>query len=303
MSAMHTACPACGRAEWRPLPELPPFQRCGCGLVGNAGNLDEDYDAGYFIGDGATGHRDFDSAWARAYDDRRFVRALEEIERLERGRRLLDVGSATGAFLRRAVARGWDAVGVEVSAHARAASVAEGLHVVPDLTESARLGSYDVATMHHVLEHLEDPVAVLTDVRLQLRSGALLWVEVPNFASAERRAMGRDWVDLRPEQHRWQFSPRSLVSVIRRAGFREPHVFTMGEPIPTKRSVLASVGVNPKRVERLARSAEHLADADSVPSDEVPRTPASVRAAARVCDALGRPLRLGRRLIVRARAE
>ena len=80
--------------------------------------------------------------------------------------RLLDVGSGHGFFLAEARQRGWDALGIEVSAQPRQFAKRElGLDVVGEDIERAwpRLGDreFDVITFWHVLEHLERPDQVL----------------------------------------------------------------------------------------------------------------------------------------------
>ena len=60
------------------------------------------------------------------------MRLLERV-RGRRPGRIVDVGCAYGFFLEVAPGRGWEAVGVDVSAHARARASAAGLGVAEDL--------------------------------------------------------------------------------------------------------------------------------------------------------------------------
>lgn len=41
--------------------------------------------------------------------------------------------------------------------------------------------SYDVVTLWHVLEHVQDPLALIRDAGVLLRGGGSLWIEVPNL--------------------------------------------------------------------------------------------------------------------------
>ena len=47
-----------------------------------------------------------------------------------------------------------------------------------------RPASVDLAVSFAVLEHVEDPVGLLRDIRELLRPGATLWVSTPNSADA-----------------------------------------------------------------------------------------------------------------------
>ncbi len=46
---------------------------------------------------------------------------------------------------------------------------------------SANRAGYDVVTLWHVLEHVENPARFLADAGALLRSGGTLWIEVPNL--------------------------------------------------------------------------------------------------------------------------
>lgn len=92
---------------------------------------------------------------------------------------LLDFGAGVGSFVRAALDAGFDATGIEHSAVAR--ERARDRHGVA-LVEAAR-GTYDVVTMWDVIEHLRDPIGILTDLRARMRPGALLFVETGNWES------------------------------------------------------------------------------------------------------------------------
>src|SRR5439155_426394 len=107
----------------------------------------------------AAGARRTGPAWARVLEGfelfdvrvlpRRRLRAFGA-----RGR-LLDVGAATGAFLREARAAGLDAVGIEPSEAAARVARAAWLDVRATTIEAAELpaGRFDVVTAFDVLEH------------------------------------------------------------------------------------------------------------------------------------------------------
>jgi 2-polyprenyl-3-methyl-5-hydroxy-6-metoxy-1,4-benzoquinol methylase len=238
-------CPLCGEAasdNWKTV--VSTFRRCTCGLVINCGHPSETYDLDYFTGsDGDPQHRDFDSGLAARYDDARFEPELRMLAVPRSGDRLLDVGSATGAFLTRARSRGWNVLGVEISDAAREIAAGKSIASVPSLDEAGRSAPFAVVTLHHVVEHLEDPIGFLRVLGGLLPSDGRLVIEVPNFGSWDRRAAGTGWVDLRPSQHLWQFTPSTLNRLLEAAGFRVTRVRTFGEPVPTRRSVVQSLGM------------------------------------------------------------
>lgn len=249
------ACPLCRTTSWRSA-GISPFVRCTtCGLISNASiNTGMEYDATYFTEESPeTGHRDFLSPWAQQYDEVRFGRELDD--HLPHPGILMDVGAATGSFLAIAAARGWRGIGVEVSEAARAIAASHGHHCVATMEEARDFGRFDAITMHHVLEHLDDPVAVIRDAMSMLRPHGRLLIEVPNWASLERRACGSAWVDLRPEQHLRQFEPETLRRVMVAAGARVRLITTLGSPMPTAEELLTAIGAPLPAVRRLAAAA------------------------------------------------
>lgn len=153
---------------------------------------------------------------------------LEVLERLlpKDRRRLLDIGCGPGFFLATAAQRGWQVHGIEPSrqaaAHARnlGATVTEGFFG-PDTAKD--LGRFDVVTLTNMLEHVPDPIAILTEARDLLDPGGALCVGVPNDFSplqiAGRAAVGAaDWW-VAPPHHLNYFDFSSLCALLVRLGF------------------------------------------------------------------------------------
>lgn len=291
-------CPMCS-ADWgraRVLKGFPMYGRCRCGLVGRVGAVTEDYGDDYFdTDDPSHGHRDFTSAWATEYDRRRFTVELDRIGPPRAGGRLLDIGAATGGFLKLARSRGWSVLGVEPAAGARRLAAADGIDLVADLADLANGPRFDVITLHHVLEHLTDPVEVLRAIRMRLIASGRVVIEVPNWRSTERMAAGTAWVDLRPEQHRWQFTPATLQDALRRAGYATLELDTLGDPMPSPGTVLLSLGVPVRLLPAGCSNRSRAADERIELRIRAEHTPTS-----RIARLVDRPvgsLRLGKRLL------
>lgn len=140
----------------------------------------------------------------------------------ERGE-ILDVGCATGQFLKRMKGKGWAVRGVEVNENAVAyARERLGLDVFAGELEEAGFPEkrFDVVTMWHVLEHLHDPVGTLMEVRRVLKDKGLLIISVPNIKSIEARVFGEFWAGLDIPRHLYVFSPETLGGILERAGFK-----------------------------------------------------------------------------------
>lgn len=140
-------------------------------------------------------------------------------------RRILDIGTGPGAFLRRATSRGWEATGIDPSPAAVAHCRSQGLealvgHLSDDTVE--RLGAFDAVHLQHVLEHVRDPQRFLDTARTLLRPGGVICVEVPNDFNPLQRVLLDDGVDpwfVSPPEHLNYFTLQSLLGLLERRGF------------------------------------------------------------------------------------
>jgi SAM-dependent methyltransferase len=148
--------------------------------------------------------------------------------------RLLDVGCATGGLLSAAIARGWQAEGVEISAEAAAHARARGLTVFQGDLIAARFPdqSFDLVYMGDVLEHVPDCRAVVDEVARVLRPGGRFYLRGPitthslarGLALAFAAATGRTLTLHEVPYHLWEFTPGSLTRLVERAGLRVEHL-------------------------------------------------------------------------------
>lgn len=165
-----------------------------------------------------------DQTWgALAQNDR-----LEIFERLlgPKRRRLLDIGSGPGFFLKTAKTRGWQERGIEPSRQAAAHARGLGLDIMEGFfgPETApALGRFDAVNLNNVLEHLPDPAGLLTLARDLLDPGGLCCINVPNdfsplqIAGQKQVGAGPWWVA--PPHHLNYFNFDSLTRLLERLGF------------------------------------------------------------------------------------
>jgi 2-polyprenyl-3-methyl-5-hydroxy-6-metoxy-1,4-benzoquinol methylase len=146
---------------------------------------------------------------------------------LKNGDRILDVGAGSGEVVYALRRFGFDASGIEPDEHyARHAREVLGVPVrtgfVQDVSFPAR--SFDVVTMYHALEHVENPSAILSQVRTWTVANGLLVIEVPNV---EARCVA-------PSHrfhfaHFYNFNWRTLDSLARKAGFTNIQMTTSSD--------------------------------------------------------------------------
>ena len=163
--------------------------------------------------------------------ERTFAAALEEIERVSGPRgKLLDIGTAAGAFVAAAKQRGWAAEGCEPNrwlagwgARHYGITIRQGSVFDQDYAPD----SFDVVTLWDVIEHTLEPRRVLEHCRGLLKPGGLLVVNYPDIGSWIARVMGRRWLFL-TSVHLYYFDRRTMRGLLQSTGFRveivRPHV-------------------------------------------------------------------------------
>lgn len=140
---------------------------------------------------------------------------------------LMDIGCGAGSFLDLVKGFCKTTIGVEPTPSLREALVKKGheafpyCHEVPD----AWKGQVDVAVSFSVIEHLDDPLALLRGIRRLLKPGGRLLLSTPNR---------RDWLlELLPDDyarffyrsvHTWYFDAKALSKLVHLAGFAEPSI-------------------------------------------------------------------------------
>lgn len=116
-----------------------------------------------------------------------FNHTLNMIERfIKQKGRLLDIGAGKGEFLAAAKMRGWEVFGIELSKNfVDYAKQKYALSIQNCDLEKADFPNdyFDVVTLNMVLEHIENPHNLISQINRILRKGGLLYIEVPNMDS------------------------------------------------------------------------------------------------------------------------
>lgn len=60
-----------------------------------------------------------------------------------------------------------------------------------------------MVVINHVLEHVDNPRLMLSEIRRILKRDEIIMVSVPNIGSLMARIKGSKWESLLPEEHIW----------------------------------------------------------------------------------------------------
>jgi SAM-dependent methyltransferase len=215
-------CPACSspQCELRGEKNGHAVYRCReCGSL-HSPRFALDYD----------GYYDESNLSVPDFVDHQLDRAVRDLQVYRKTNRLLDIGCGAGSFLKAARRGGWDAVGLEVSARAAAHVRTQGLEVfLGDLSGAPYPAEhFDVITAIELIEHVENPLAMLEKVKRLLRPGGVLWGTTPNVQSFSSRVLGLGWSTVWPPEHLQLYSLSGVKRLICAAGFRNVRLRTSG---------------------------------------------------------------------------
>lgn len=134
--------------------------------------------------------------------------------------RLLDVGCASGKYLRQMGAVGWRLAGIESDGEAanKARGIGAEVYTGDPVDAPFPDGGFDLVTAFHSLEHMPDPLGALTRMIRWLAPGGLAIVEVPNAAGLGASMFGRYWSGFDLPRHLVHFTPATLGAMVERAG-------------------------------------------------------------------------------------
>jgi 2-polyprenyl-3-methyl-5-hydroxy-6-metoxy-1,4-benzoquinol methylase len=147
------------------------------------------------------------------------LRAAALLGPLGRPLRWLDFGCGDGGQLAMAALFGCDAYGIDFSA---TRTERAGRRVVAaDFAgfDALGVGEMDVVSAFQVLEHVDDPAAILRGLAARVRPGGLLVVEVPDASGFDAPTTWEQFQAVQPLEHINAFTPATLRAACERHGF------------------------------------------------------------------------------------
>ncbi|MEP5611114.1 MAG: class I SAM-dependent methyltransferase [Cyclobacteriaceae bacterium] len=163
-------------------------------------------------------------------------KSLKSME--EEGKTFLDIGSGEGFALQYFKENGWDVMGLDYSnfgcrninpdvlPHLKVGKISDSLDEL--IRQNAK---FKVLWLINVLEHVLDPIHLMTQCRQLLEDDGILAVEVPNdFSSIQQELLrtGRTddsyWIVV--PDHISYFSVESLVNLMESTGWKEHDIIT-----------------------------------------------------------------------------
>lgn len=187
------------------------------------------YGEDYFSGaSGGFGYVDYDA------DKEPMVQTFEEYLRrialVTKGKRILDVGTATGFFLQIAKRFGFNVHGVELSPYAAQRAIEKGIPMtIGTLSKVPTSLKFDVITMLDVIEHVYNPALELVYANALLEKDGVLVINTPDIGSLFARLMGARWHLIVPPEHLFYFNRSNMRRLLEQKGFEVLSMSTIGK--------------------------------------------------------------------------
>lgn len=223
-------CKICGSKDttlYHTFPFFPVIACKSCGTLfakhpPKEERLDEIYSDSYYEGwKGVDKKLTEKTRNMKIYTFSYYLKLLKRNTKLK-GKKLLDIGCATGYLLEAAKKEGADCYGVEVSPYgAQEANKKFPGRIFCGILEEAKYQDnyFDIITMTDLIEHVLDPVFFLKEVNRILKPEGYILIITPNFHSWWSKILGKKWTNFK-EEHLFYFSPTSLKFLMKKSDFK-----------------------------------------------------------------------------------
>ena len=228
-------CPWCGKPSGKTYVRLKDYflsqeefdiiECQNCGLLFTAPRPAPDVIGKYYQSDEYYSHQENKKGFVpKVYEMVKTLNVKNKVNMALQGLtkgKLLDIGCGVGDFLCGVKAKGWDVMGIEPSDAAK--DLAEkrlGFRpLAPVDSTSLEDASFDVITLWHVLEHVDDLKFQTSEIVRLLKPGGRLVIALPNYQSFDCQYFNDKWAAWDVPRHLNHFSPDTLRSIICSVGF------------------------------------------------------------------------------------
>jgi 2-polyprenyl-3-methyl-5-hydroxy-6-metoxy-1,4-benzoquinol methylase len=145
---------------------------------------------------------------------------------------ILDIGCGTGWFLDLMKENGLQIYGVELGEKLNQwTSERLGINIFNVELENTPLQKHNIITMFDLLEHVKNPIQLLTEVKKRLKHGGIAVVFTPNFDSFALNIMKEMSNLVSPVEHLVYFTKDSILKLAEIVGLEIIHYETKGNDI------------------------------------------------------------------------
>ena len=206
---MNTICPWCGsqkaqihlwlKDEFLTKEDFLIYECKNCGLLYTDPRPSKDKIGNYYKSEEYYSHQENKKGFIpKVYETVKGFNLKTKYEMAARGLKegaVLDIGCGVGDFLQIMENHGWKATGIEPSEQAKEIARKKIQAKLLDINEINDLedGYFDLITMWHVLEHVDDIKEEVYQLERLLKKGGRLVLVLPNFKSYDAQFYKAQW--------------------------------------------------------------------------------------------------------------
>ncbi len=142
--------------------------------------------------------------------------------KIKKGDKILDIGCGSGQFLYEMNELGMRVYGVEPGEFDKEGKNKYKLNIKNSDLINAKYPKefFDIITINHVLEHLNNPDKQIKEVYRILKKEGKFIIGIPNSNSLVYKLFGKNWHQLDIPRHLWNYSNKNIKILLERNGFK-----------------------------------------------------------------------------------
>lgn len=231
---MNNKCPWCGsekaqinlwlKDEFLTKEDFHICECLNCGLLYTMPRPDKDKIGAYYKSEAYYSHQENKKGFIpKVYERVKSINLKHKYRLATNGMqpgKLLDIGCGVGDFLHTAEMHGWECIGVEPSEDAKAIAQKrmKGKIIVSEELEGFPDGAFDVITMWHVLEHVDDLKWQVAQLQRLVKPSGRVVIAVPNYKSYDGQFYKEHWAAYDVPRHLNHFNRITLSKTFKTSG-------------------------------------------------------------------------------------
>ncbi|HBD92872.1 MAG: hypothetical protein A2015_03490 [Spirochaetes bacterium GWF1_31_7] len=149
---------------------------------------------------------------------------------LDKGSSILEIGCATGLFLKYMDDCGHKSTGIEICKESAIYGISKyGVNIINKTLEEADLreGSFDFIHFSHLIEHLNNPKDFIEKIYKLLKPDGFIVITTPNSDGVFSKVFDEDWRCI-VDDHLFLFNKKNLIHLLSKSGFIVDETITWG---------------------------------------------------------------------------